>query len=286
MPLLVLVGWPSSGKTKIVNEIKSHFKDKMTVKVLTDEDAISKYGGRNKFYAMASAEKELRGDLRSQVERNLNDSTFVIVDSGNYVKGFRYEIYCKAKELRSRYAILEVITDKENVFKYNQLKPESERYSDDMLNALLNRYEEPNSSHRWDKPHIPYYNTPNGPANDSYLQQINEALFTSPAMKPNISTESKPVADSDYLFKLDQKTSDIVKKILAAQAESIIDINVPTVGITFTLPRRTSLAELNKLRRQFISLTKLRPPTDDKEVQRCFISFVQSNITDDSFKAD
>ena len=276
-----MVGWPSSGKSTIANAIKAHFTSKTTVLILQDEHIINKYGGRDKFYSMAMAEKEMRSDLRSQVERNLNDSTLVIVDSGNYVKGFRYELYCLAKELRSRYAIVEVIIEREHVFKYNEFKTDpSHRYSDQVLNALLNRYEEPNSGHRWDSPHIPCYNTENGPSNKNYLEKIEEALFTAPAMKPNISTESKPVADSDYLFKLDQRTSEIVKKILSAQAESSNEINVPEVSITFTLPRRTSLAELNKLRRQFISFTKLRQPIEDKEVQKSFISFVQSNIKD------
>lgn len=283
MPLLLMVGWPASGKSTVANAIKRHFQDKTTVLVLQDENVICKYGGRDKFYSLALAEKELRGDLRSQVERNLNDSTLVIVDSGNYVKGFRYELYCLAKELRSRYAIVEIITGRENVFKHNEWKEDpAQRYSNEILNALLNRYEEPNSNHRWDSPHIPYYNSSNGPSNSGYLEKIEAALFTAPAMKPNIATESKPVADSDYLFKLDQQTSEIVKKILSAQTESLIEINVPSIGVTFSLPRRTSLAELNKLRRQFISLTKLRPPIEDKEVQKSFISFVQSNIKDNS----
>lgn len=285
MPLLLIVGWPCSGKTMVANLIKQHFESKTSVLVLNDEGTISKYGGRDKFYALGKAEKELRSDLRSQVDRCLNDSTLVVVDSGNYVKGFRYELYCLAKERRSRYAIVEVLNDRENIFKWNQLENDaSKKYSEETLEALLHRYEEPNTNHRWDSPHVPYYNSLAGQTNDEYLNRIDEALFNAPAMKPNISTESKPVADSDYLFRLDQQTSEIVKRILSAQSESSIDINIPSVGVTFTLPRRTSLAELNKLRRQFISLCKLRPPTKDEETQRSFISFVQSNIKDNTLE--
>jgi len=39
----------------------------------------------------ASTEKILRASLKSEVERNLDNETIVILDSMNYIKGYRYE---------------------------------------------------------------------------------------------------------------------------------------------------------------------------------------------------
>jgi protein KTI12 len=42
-------------------------------------------------------EKKARGALLSAVERLLNRDTIVIADALNYVKGFRYQLYCVAR---------------------------------------------------------------------------------------------------------------------------------------------------------------------------------------------
>ena len=44
-----------------------------------------------------SMEKMLRASLRSNVEKLLDPKRVVILDSMNYIKGFRYELYCLAR---------------------------------------------------------------------------------------------------------------------------------------------------------------------------------------------
>lgn len=51
-------------------------------------------------------EKSCRGFLRSNVEKNLNDSTVVILDSLNYIKGFRYELFVLARNAKSTHAVV------------------------------------------------------------------------------------------------------------------------------------------------------------------------------------
>ena len=41
-------------------------------------------------------EKDLRGLLRSEVDRLLTKDNLVILDSLNYIKGFRYELHTYA----------------------------------------------------------------------------------------------------------------------------------------------------------------------------------------------
>ena len=47
-----------------------------------------------------------RGGIKSAVERNLDKNTVVILDSMNYIKGFRYEIDCIAKAQQTTKCLL------------------------------------------------------------------------------------------------------------------------------------------------------------------------------------
>lgn len=42
-------------------------------------------------------EKITRGQLKFETEKNLNNETVVILDSMNYIKGYRYQMYCSAR---------------------------------------------------------------------------------------------------------------------------------------------------------------------------------------------
>ena len=45
------------------------------------------------------------GSLRSAVDHALNPQTYVILDSLNYIKGYRYEIYCIRLTYRPAYSV-------------------------------------------------------------------------------------------------------------------------------------------------------------------------------------
>jgi tRNA uridine 5-carbamoylmethylation protein Kti12 len=48
-----------------------------------------------------TAEKNTRGLLKSTVDRLLyKDGPVVILDSGNHIKGYRYELWCIARQAR------------------------------------------------------------------------------------------------------------------------------------------------------------------------------------------
>ncbi len=52
------------------------------------------------------SEKNLRASLKSSVERQLSRDVVVILDSLNYIKGYRYELYCIARALRTPHCIV------------------------------------------------------------------------------------------------------------------------------------------------------------------------------------
>jgi protein KTI12 len=55
---------------------------------------------KNEVYRDSQKEKMIRADLKSEGLKKLNKNDLVIIDGGNYIKGYRYEIYCASKSAR------------------------------------------------------------------------------------------------------------------------------------------------------------------------------------------
>ena len=69
----------------------------MTVELINEESlGIDKRSG----YSSSLDEKHTRSALKAVVTNKLTGSCCVIVDSLNYIKGYRYELYCSARSLR------------------------------------------------------------------------------------------------------------------------------------------------------------------------------------------
>ena len=77
----------------------------------------------------------------------------------------------------------------------SQREPERQ-YSEEILSALVLRYEDPMSTNRWDSP---LFNFANDELNN-ICDQINQALFERKAPKPNESTQA--VRDSLRAIKI------------------------------------------------------------------------------------
>ena len=62
----------------------------------------------------AREEKKARGALLSAVERLLSKDDIVIADGMNYIKGFRYQLYCVARAIGTPHCVVsERIREKE-----------------------------------------------------------------------------------------------------------------------------------------------------------------------------
>ena len=59
-----------------------------------------------RFHAVLSqAEKNARASLKAAVERELNKESVLIADDLNYIKGYRYELFCIARAMGMRQSI-------------------------------------------------------------------------------------------------------------------------------------------------------------------------------------
>ena len=126
MALVTIVGYPCSGKSRRSAQLASAFEARLsdpnytgpTLKLITvSDDSLhvprSVYDGPRLLHlprrvpADASwsdsvAEKSGRANLFAAVTRSLAADTIVICDSVNYIKGFRYQMYCAAREAHAR----------------------------------------------------------------------------------------------------------------------------------------------------------------------------------------
>jgi protein KTI12 len=69
-------------------------------------------------------EKMTRGFIKSNTEKYISSETIVIVDSMNYIKGFRYELYCLARASKTTNCLLYVNTPYEICKQQNTVFPE------------------------------------------------------------------------------------------------------------------------------------------------------------------
>lgn len=125
MALITISGYPCSGKTKRSAQIKAYLEarledptyegPKLKVSIVSDDILgidRSAYDGMfwpkatayhtYVFFAESRSEKPARGALYTAVQRQMGQNTILIVDAPNYIKGFRYQMYCAAREQKLR----------------------------------------------------------------------------------------------------------------------------------------------------------------------------------------
>lgn len=180
MPCLIIAGHPSAGKTTLAYLLKERallHDDIDEVVVLNEESECgcikndgsghdvgesSSTGKKNnkvvttkqELYETSNAEKQTRGALKSAFDRavrksdgsNKNSRRLVILDSLNYIKGFRYELHCISKASGEKHGILWVMNRMSVIQQWNK------NYSSALLQELISRFEPPDDRNRWDKP--------------------------------------------------------------------------------------------------------------------------------------
>lgn len=274
MPLVVLCGIPSSGKTERSRELSDYLRknhEDIDVHVITDDITTSK----DECYSSAQQEKTIRSSLKSSVERYLTPENVVILDSLNYIKGYRYELYCLSKHLQTPHCVVQCDASLDTVLEWNSNRQPSERYSDEVLRALVTRFESPDSRNRWDYPLFILY-----PSDPLPGEEICNALFHRKPPPPNQSTQSQPLSESNFLHELDRLTQEVVRSVINAQRTSVPGEHVPVNNTQekLVLPRKVTIAELRKLRKQFISYTKLHPVEDQCQLVTLFVQYLNKTI--------
>ncbi|KAK1785073.1 hypothetical protein P4O66_018501, partial [Electrophorus voltai] len=204
----------TSGKSRRAHELKDFFTKYKARKVHIIGDEIV---GTDKItvYADSQSEKNLRGALRSEVERKLNKDDIVILDSLNYIKGYRYELFCLIKHVQTPHCLVYCLTSAELSSEWNKEREDCQ-YSQEILDALILRFEAPDSRNRWDSPLFTIQKEDTLP-----FEAISDALFRRKAPPPNQSTQSQPLSSTNFLYELDKVTQDVLMAVLDSQKTSV-----------------------------------------------------------------
>ncbi|KAE8339579.1 hypothetical protein BDV24DRAFT_165113 [Aspergillus arachidicola] len=196
MPLIILTGYPCSGLTHRANQLATGLQETQEA-VFPDAEkppykihVVSTHDENRPrtVYDHARTEKEARGVAYTRARRMLGKDSFVILDGMNYIKGYRYQLWCEAKALGTTCCVVHVGTPIDQCVANNEARlnrqsqsqsepepesqPQSETttpatdtntttekptdpeqpYPPELLQNLIFRYEEPSTHSRWDKP--------------------------------------------------------------------------------------------------------------------------------------
>ncbi|XP_052008652.1 protein KTI12 homolog [Xyrauchen texanus] len=211
MPLVIICGYPCSGKTQRAHDLRDYFTQNTERKVhLVGEEAQGI--DKNSVYADSQKEKDLRGALRAEVERKVNKDDIVILDSLNYIKGYRYELFCLIKHTQTPHCLVYCLTSADVSSEWNKGREVDSQYTQEILDGLVLRFEAPDSRNRWDSPLFTIQKEDTLP-----YEAICDALFKRKAPPPNQSTLSQPLSSTNLLYELDKVTQDVLMAVLDSQ---------------------------------------------------------------------
>lgn len=229
-----------------------------------------------------ASEKDARAAIYGAVKRVLSDRDIVILDGLNYIKGWRYQLHCEAKAVRTPSCILQIGCTKERAQQVNEARLKrsqaadgqeeggdasndtAEPYEPANWENLVFRHEEPNPMTRWDSPLF----TIIWEDDDEQVRKTFDSLWDAVAgdgrkiIKPNQATEQRGRdASGDYLYVLDRETQDIVKRILDQQGddgggEVKVPLSKKELVVELPATRKTGLPELQRHRRAFMALNR------------------------------
>eukprot|EP00984_Skeletonema_dohrnii_P026483 scaffold15845_cov114-Skeletonema_dohrnii-CCMP3373.AAC.2 len=200
MPSIVLAGHPCVGKTTFAHLLAKRALSRSTISnvVHISESTACPDQTKAECYSNSHMEKTTRAALKSEFDRAVVSSaaneegstTLVILDSLNYIKGYRYELFCISKAAGERHGVVwvmgssadeqfnsastesssDVLAKKRNQERKvmmqkqfgqqddNEKKSKSENdldgyYEDDeTMNQLVLRFEPPDEKNRWENP--------------------------------------------------------------------------------------------------------------------------------------
>uniref|UniRef100_A0AC35TME4 Protein KTI12 homolog n=1 Tax=Rhabditophanes sp. KR3021 TaxID=114890 RepID=A0AC35TME4_9BILA len=224
MPLLVVYGPPCSLKSTYVNQIVEYFVsskgvNRNLIKIVKDEDHAE---FDTSVYEDAKREKNHRSLMKALADDNLSKSKLVILDSLNYIKGYRYELHCIAKKTQTSFSLLLIDADEDVCLALN--KKYGNKYTESCIKAIYMRLERPLVTDFWDNPQVLVTTTAIEPIeecklNDRIMDLLYGNLFVSLSLKANKSTSLVPIAQKSFLTDIAKITKKIMIAIETDQAK-------------------------------------------------------------------
>jgi protein KTI12 len=277
MPLVIISGIPSSGKSTTAKSIQEFLQAKgKSVQIISEDEVIkAQNADKNVVLNDSLKEKPLRSDLKGQTLRHLSKETVVILDGLNYIKGYRYELYCASKTVKTTQITVHCDVSSEDAWAWNcSRSDESNKWSKDTFDGLVMRYEAPNGNNRWDSPL--FLSLKLAPLD---MEAVEAALYSRKPPPPNQSTQCQPLSSTTFLHELDKCTSAIISAIMEAQKLGLADdVKVPGTEERVHATRSVTMAELARTKRQFITYAKTRAIDDVNKLATMFVQYLNTAL--------
>ncbi|CAA6661234.1 unnamed protein product [Spirodela intermedia] len=307
MALVVICGQPCSGKSKAAACLAGALKESEARQTVRIVDESSLHRGLNE---NMTAEKNLRGVLRSEVDRSVSKDSIIIVDSLNNIKGYRYELWCLARAAGIRYCVLFCDVEENICRQWNRERGErgESTYDEKIFSDLVRRFERPDRRNRWDSPLLSFCHSEvifheteeSSPAiveAVSYLtKKIDSKSRDVRILQPTIATQNVRTTEANSLYEMDRATQEVISVIVETQSQGLggtasrisFGQHLPTISFLhlthLSVQRSVGLPELRNLRRTFIKLTGQAslsgppPPTDADSAKRMFIEYLNREL--------
>jgi protein KTI12 len=245
-----------------------------------------------------ASEKDARATIYAAVKRVLSSKDIVILDGANYIKGWRYQLYCEAKAVRTPHCVVHLGTPVSQARRVNderlaagkeggEVGQEDGPYESECWENLVYRYEEPNAMARWDSPLFTVLWDDEMPPCEAIWDAFvgSEAEGGKKAVRPNQATVLKAPSSEGYLYELDRSTQDILNKILEwtkdHPGEGGGEVSVGESGseeLVVELPANPiGLPALQRLRRQFISMNRQNAVSVTR-IQESFVGYLNDSF--------
>ncbi|KAJ9152189.1 Chromatin associated protein KTI12 [Coniochaeta hoffmannii] len=312
MPLIILTGLPTSGKTTRANQLHAYLSERISShqsqtgntappyrlhlisdtslsipRTVYDLSAVPAHAR-----SANSSEKDARAAVYGAVKRVLSPRDIVVLDGLNYIKGWRYQLFCEAKNLSTPSCVLQVgcVPDRARGVNEARLErrarrekrdggevgdgdggeddDEEEPYEPPNWENLVFRYEEPNPMTRWDSPLFTLVWEDDEARAKEVFDDIWDAIAGEgrKVVKPNQAAMQRGKdGGGDYLYLLEKETQDIVKQILERQSEEGGgEVRIPRSSgesgkddLMVELPgKKVGLPQLQRYRRAFVGLNR------------------------------
>ncbi|TLS30715.1 hypothetical protein PpBr36_03572 [Pyricularia pennisetigena] len=294
----MVTGYPTSGKSTRAKQLYDDFSERLKtpagskyrLHLISDETLsisrsvydLSPDKVPEHTRSANASEKDARAAIYAAVRRVLSPRDIVILDHLNYIKGWRYQLFCEAKNISTPSCVLQIgcSVDKARAVNEERLARRDgsrsnetaaedatvvEPYEQANWDNLVFRYEEPNPMSRWDSPLFALVWDDDESRAKEVFQDIWDGIAGEGREKvvPNkVVIQRGKDAGGDYLYTLDRETQAIVKRILELQPdEGGGEIKIPKASgdgdLILELPgRKLLLPQLQRLRRAFLGMNR------------------------------
>ncbi|WFC95101.1 kti12, chromatin associated [Malassezia brasiliensis] len=298
MALVIVTGLPCSGRTTRAKEIQRAFQARIAefpslgrVVRVSDDDVHTE----KQAFDSQRTEKSARAAYLSAVRRALDHKSIVIADGGAglNIKGYRYELWCAARELGIRCA-----TELCRTWNAERIATGAvDAYTPTGLDELIARFEEPTPASRWHRPLFVMTTTQGDAGIDvspTPLDDLWHAVTQAEVQAPKVVTAQRHATSNNSLELLDGVTQRVVAALQEQRAntpQGTVQLAVAGLApVSLTLPAGRAFptpARLQTLRRQFVRVYASKSEFQDlglahaapeQQVAQLFAAWLQETL--------